>query len=823
MQTVLSDLKFAMRMLVKNPGFAAVAIVSLALGIGANTAIFSLIDSVMLRMLPVAHPEQLMSVNTNAVQMGSVRISMSISNAAVKEMQARATSIAGVTSSKLERKLNVGVDGQADLTAGIFVSGNYYSVMGLPAVLGRSIAPSDDTPDGRVAMLGFGYWEKRFGGDPGVVGRAITVNNVPFTIIGVTPREFYGLSSDYPAQIMLPSQTEAQVKEGHISSDPLKADDGAGDVIVRMKPGVDNRQVTAELTGFFRQTMLAAAGSDQEQIASIQKSSIELSPASQGFSSARNRFSEPLKVLMVVVAMVMLIACANVANLLLAKASARQREIAIRLSLGSSRGRLVRQLLTESLLLAVLGGALGMLFSAWARDGIIYLAGAQAAAIPDGWNWRVLGFTAAICFLNALIFGIAPALRATNIDFAQALKAGRAGRVGRLPLARVLVAAQVSLSLTLLVGAGLFLGTFRNLDNIDLGYDRDHALMMTVDPALAGYKGVQAREIYGLILKHVGGIHGVRSVSLMRARLMSGNVNMNGVFVPGYTLQKGEDPRSLWAISNQVGAGFFAVSGMHLAAGRDFSERDNAGAPKVVAINQAMAQHFFGDKDPIGQHIAWDRKEQPMTVIAVVRDFKSFGVREGKQDVIFSPYLQSEAQSSSTILVRTSVPPTRVASDVRAAIRAVDPKIPQYDVMTMEQQVEKSLSQQRLLAVLASAFGLLALGLAAIGLYGVLSYGVTQRTGEIGLRMALGAKRSSILQLILSETARLVAIGLAIGIGVAIGGGRAIKSMLYGVTPADGWSIGIAVAILASVALLAGFLPARRASRVDPMVALRHE
>ena len=813
-------------MLLKSPGFAAVAIISLALGIGTNTAIFSLIDAVMLRMLPVSHPEQLMFVNTNSVQSGSVRVSRNISNAALKQMQDRAKSVTGVAATQDHAgKLNVQVNGQSELASGNFVSGNYCSLLGVPAILGRTLGMDEDRPDGRVALLSFAYWQKRFGGDPGAIGRRITVNSVPFTIIGVTPREFYGVSADYPAEIMMPSETMPQVSAGRTSSEVPKESDGAGDVIVRLKPGVTISAAGSELSGIFRQAELEHAGADAQEIASIQRSSVELAPASRGLSSARNRFSEPLKVLMVVVALVMLIACANIANLLLAKASARQREIAIRLSLGSTRWRLVRQLLTESLLLAVMGGLLGIGLAAWARDGIVYFASTQSGAtIPGAWNLRVLGFTSAICLANALLFGIAPALRATGIDFATALKSGRSSRMsGRLPLARVLVAAQVALSLTLLVGAALFLGTFRNLDRADLGYDRDHELLVTIDPALAGYKGPQSQEIYRQVLERVAGIPGVRAASLMESRLMSGSVMMTGVFVPGYTLQKGEDPQNLWVISNQVGPGFAGISGIHLMAGRDFSERDNASAPKVAVINETMARHFFGDKDPIGGQIARGRKSPPMTIVGVVRDFKNFGIQEGKQDVMFMPYLQAESVTSATILVRTALDPARVAPDVRAAIRAVDATLPQYDVITMDRQVENTLSQERLLAILASAFGGLALGLAAIGLYGVLSYGVTQRTGEIGVRMALGSQPSGIVKMILGETGRLVLIGMAIGIGVAIAGGRAIKSMLYGVTPAEPWSLGMAVAILGSVALIAGFLPARRASRVDPMVALRHE
>jgi predicted permease len=825
MNNLISDLRLAARVLLKSPGFTAVAIVSLALGIGANTAIFSLIDSVLLRMLPVSHPEQLLFVSTNAVQAGGIRISQSITNAALKQMQERAKTVAGLASDHIGKKLSVGVNGQAELTSGHFVSGNYTSLLGVPAILGRTIGSDDDRPDGRVAMISFAYWQRRFEGNPGIIGRAITVNSVPFTVIGITPREFFGMTPGFPVDIMLPASTQPQVLESRLSGAFPKPTDAAGDIIARVNNGLPTREIANELGGIFRQVALDSVGSDPQQRASIEKSWIELTPAGQGFAHTRDQFSEPLKVLMVVAAIVMLIACANIANLLLVKASARQREIAIRLSLGSTRGRLVRQLLTESLLLALLGGLFGILFAMWVRDGIVYLAGSQTgAAIPSGWNLRVLGFTAAICLLNALLFGIAPALRATRIDFAEALKSGRSGRMaGRLPLARVLVAAQVSLSLALLVGAALFLETFRNLDRIDLGYDRDHALLVTLDPSLAGYKGVAANRVYDQILERVGSISGVRFVSLMQSRLMTGEIMMNTIFVPGYTPQKGEDPRRIWVISNQVGPRFFAISGMRLAAGRDFSEHDNAGAPKVAVINQTMARHFFGDKDPIGRRIAWDRNEPPMIVAGVIRDVKIFGVRESSQDAIFTPYLQAESIGSATLVVRTAVDPVRVAGDVRAAIRSVDPKLPQYDLMTMDKQAADALSQQRTLALLASAFGLLALGLAAIGLYGVLSYGVAQRTGEIGIRMALGAQRAGILRLILGETARLVLIGIAFGIGIEIAGGRVIKGMFYGVTPTDARSIGAAVVILAATALVAGFLPARRASRVDPMVALRHE
>lgn len=817
------DLRYALRGLRGSPGFTSVAVLSLALGIGANTAIFGLIDAVLLRMLPVSHPEELMSVWTKGVQIGGIQVSSAITNAALREMQERSTTVAGLCASRGESRLNAAWKGQAGLVSGEFVSGNYFQVLGVPALVGRTFGPQDDHPDGRLAVLSFGYWQRRFGGDLGVVGQSISINNVPFTIVAVTPHEFYGTSFDSEAEVMLPEATMPQVEAGRVSSTAPKPTEAAGNVLVRINPRVPLSRAAAELTTIFQQAGLQTASSDPRERENIRKSWVVLDPASHGFGLIRNRFSEPLKVLMAVVAIVMLIACANIANLLLAKGRARQRETAIRLSLGSSRWRLVRQLLTESLLLSFLGGILGALFAIWARNAIVYLSGAGAAISP-GWNLRVLAFTAGVCVLNAVLFGIAPALRATRVDVAEALRAVRTGRdAGRLPLARVLVVAQVSLSLALLVGSALFLGTFRNLDRIDVGYNRDRTLLVDLDPSLAGYHGAAAKEIYRRIIERAAHISGVQAVSQMQGRLMTGSIMMSSIFVPGYTLRKGEDPANLWVMSNQVGPGFFETSGMRLTQGRDFSEKDNPGTPKVAIVNQAMAEHFFGSRNPIGERLAWDRKEPPMTIVGVMRDIKVMGVRDGKQDLILTPSLQSDSAGSGTLVIRTAGDPAQVVSGMRAAIRSIDPALPVFDVMTMDKQVEASLSQQKLLAVLASLFAALALGLAAIGLYGILSYGVAGRASEIGVRMALGARPRNILRLILGETAWLVAIGIAVGLGIALAGAKAVRSMLYGVSLTDIWPLASAILVLSIAALTAGFLPARRASRVDPMAALRDE
>ncbi|HWZ31040.1 MAG TPA: ABC transporter permease [Bryobacteraceae bacterium] len=819
----MHDLRFALRKLRKNPAFALVAILSLALGTGANTAIFSLIDAVMLRMLPVSHPEQLVFVNTNAVQMGSVRVSESIRVASLDYIAQHATNLSGIAASQLDGKIGIGVDGQTDRAAASFVSPAYYSVLGVNPLMGRTLTADDAQPGGRVAVLSYAYWQRRMGGSPTVLGRQITVNSVPFVIVGVTPREFYGVSADDSSDITVPFATLPQVTAGKISSESPKLDDATGLVFARLKNGVTLQQAAAELTPLLRQSLLQSGGETPARFQAVSKLRVDLTPGSQGLSHVRNRFSEPLKVLMAVVAIVLLIACANIANLLLAKSSARQREIAIRMSLGSSRWRLVRQLLTESLLLAIGGGALGLLFAVWARDAIV-----RAAAVPDipfTWDLRVIGFTAGVCLLNALLFGTMPALRATSFDFATALKSSRTGRTaGRLTLGRVLVAAQVALSLALLVGAGLFLGTFRNLDRVDLGYARKDALLIAVDPHLAGYRGVRIAEFYKQALDRVATAPGVRSVSLMRDRLMSGNITMSGVFVPGYTPKNGEDPQHIWVISNSVGSGFFQTAGMQFLNGRDFTDQDNEHGTKVAVVNETMARHFFDTPNAVGRQVSEGPGEPAIEIVGVVRDLKYFGVREGKQDVMFTPAGQyADAPNHATLLIRTTAEPSIVVSTVRAAIRAIDPALPVYDVITVDQQVEKTLVLQRLLAILSVFFGALALTLAAIGLYGVLSYGIAQRTGEIGIRMALGARPAMVLRMILGETARVVLAGVLVGIALALSGARLVRSMLFGVTPADATSLTAAAVLLLAAALVAAFLPARRASHVDPMVALRHE
>ncbi len=821
-ESVMQDIRYAIRTMGRSPAFSATVVATLALGIGANTAIFSLVDAVLLRMLPVMRPEQLYFLETSAVQVGSVSVSRAIENAQFQQVQARATKVAAFGAFMLYPRLQVGVDGQTELASAHLVSGTYFRALGVQPILGRALGAGDDNSTGRVVVLSYGYWRRRFGGDPAVVGRPITINSVPFTIAGVAPRDFHGLTPDPRMDLLLPIGTKPQVDDAAISSKEQKPDDMAGITFARLGDTVPPAAAAAELSVLLRQ---ATTSSD----AALQNRAVTLTPASRGMSGIRGQFSEPLRILMVVVALVMLIACANIANLLLARGSAREREIAIRMSLGSSRWRLIRQLLTESLLLALCGALAGIPVAMWARAGIVYLAlkSDTADSLPLEWNFRLIAFTVAMAVVTGLLFGIAPALRATGLRYTETLRGGlrggRTGRgLGRIPLGRILVAGQVALSLALVVGAALFLSTFRNLDRTNVGYDRDHSLLLTVDPSLAGYTDERASALFGQILERLHSVQGVRSASVMQTTMLAGQMMLRSFVRPGYALQPGEDDKNFWVISNPVGPHFLKTAGVHLVTGRDFEEGDNQRAPKVTVINEAMARHFFAGRNPIGQHINSAYSKDSFEIIGIIRDIKYVGLRPDKQEVMLMPIAQLPA-NTATLLVRTAGEPLAMLPAVRAVISEVDAKLPIYDVTTMEQQVQASMAKERMLATLATLFGVLALALSAIGLYGVLSYGVVQRTGEIGIRMALGARRGNIIRLVLGDTALVLIAGIAAGIGLALAGGRLIQSMLFGVSATDAISMIGAACILAAVATLAGYLPARRACRVDPMVALRHE
>ena len=832
LETTIQDVRYSLRSLRKSPAFALVAILSLALGTGANTAIFSLIDSILLNSLPVKDPQQLVFVRTNRTKVGNFMLSTTLFNRDVEQMERQARLFDGIASYDDFDRANVSIRGHAELARAEFVSGTYFSVLGVPAQIGRTLVPEDDLPSGNStagwpAVISDGYWRRRFGGEAGVIGQTIAVNTIPFLIVGVMPRDFDGLSVEQRPDVVMPLMMHDQVISGSASAGFPGPTDPAGEVVARLQPAIPQSKAAAELTLIYQQTELAQGNlstTDREKIA---KQFIEFDSAARGSSMLRQRFSDPLWALMAAVALVMLLACANIAGLLLAKASTRQKEIAVRLSLGSSRRRLIRQLLTESLILSFFGCAAGAGFAIIARKVTLELGHGSAAGLSLHWDIRLLIFLAAVCVLNALMFGLIPAWRAAKVDPNTVLKSAQATQYSaRLPFGRVLVGAQLAISLVLVAGAALFIGTLRNLYQVDLGFDSENLLMGTMDPRLAGLNEARVANVYQQVLEDVKRLPSIDSVTLMNNRLFSGRAHLSSAKVVGYVPEKGENPSNSFIVTYGVGPHFFETLRMPLGEGRDFSEADKEGAPAVVVINEAMAKHYFRDKDPIGQKVTFGSATKTAEIVGVARNAHYFAVYDEKQEVIFTPLLQSqiaEFGSEETIIARTKTDPERNANDVRSVVRRIDSNLPLFDVTTMKEQVAGDLSTPRLMATLSSFFGLLALALSAIGLYGVLAYGVTRRTAEIGIRMALGADRASILKMIVGETTWVVATGIVAGLGLAWTTSRLIQSLLYGLTGHDVRVLTVSSAILAAVALVAAALPARRAVHVDPMVALRYE
>jgi len=841
-ETTLQDIRYAVRSLRKSPGFTAVAVISLALGMGANAAIFSLIDSILLSSLRVKDPQQLVFVRTNREKFGNFQVSRTILYRDIEPMRKQATQVAGIASFQSDDRLSVAVSGHSEIASGDFVSGNYFEVLGVPSQIGRTIIPADDresgnTGDGWAAMISDGYWQRRFGRNPGAVGQRITINTIPFVILGIMPPDFSGLSLEEPADVVMPVITRAQVAAGSISAAFPKPEDTPGQMIARIGSGVSPSKAAAELSVIFRNVELSEAKLSQAERNAISGRSIEFDSAAHGSSYLRQRFSEPLEVLMVVVVLVMLIACANIATLLLAKASVRQKEIAIRLSLGSSRPRIIRQLLTECMILAVWGCLLGIAFAMFAREITLQLSAGSSAQVPSlsmPWDFRLIGFLAGVCVLNAMLFGIVPALRTTSVDPNEVLKNAQSNnQTARLPFGRTLIASQLALSLTLIAGSGLFLATLRNLYDIDLGFNTDNMLIASLDPGLIGFDGPRIRSVYERLLRDLQSLPSVRSASLMNDPLLTGRAHLSDVMVPGYVPKSEEERSNRWTLAYDVGPRYFETVGMTLIGGRDFTEADGDHAP-VAIVNETFAKHYFGEQNPIGQKLwlsstfksqkAGDKGEAE--IIGIARNAHYFSVQDEHQEGIFVPAFQlrdDQLGSRQTVVVRTRQKPEQVANDIRAVVRRIDPNIPLFDVRSMKTQLDRSLSRPRLMAVLSSFFGFLALALSAIGLYGVLAYGVNKRTGEIGIRMALGATRNTILKLVLGETARLLGIGVSAGLALAWACSRLAKSLLYGLSPHDGRVFALAALLLIVVAMLAAFQPARRAVRVDPMVALRYE
>jgi predicted permease len=868
MGSLMQDLRYGARMLSKSKAVTAVAVLSLALGIGANTAIFSLVDEVLLKTLPVRNPHELVLFNwlsgpTFMAQSISgtldrdkptgLSTSTSFSTDTFNRFREQAQTLTDIFAFAEMDRLNVNVDGQAEIAGGQIVSGEYYPALGVSAAIGRPITQDDDQPSAHpVAVLSHRYWNRRFGKDPQVLGKTIEINGVVFTIVGVAPRGFDGtLQVGSSPDLTIPLAMEPRISAGKsMLEDPsvwwLQ-------IMGRLKPGATMAQTSASLESIFQQSATdgyqaaiarKAAEDDRhfhlslraDALPSTQESkkpdipTLRAGSGSQGLTDARKEYRLSLGILMAVVGLVLLIACANVATLLMSRASARRREIAVRLALGASRARLIRQLLTESVLLSVLGGALGCLLAYWGKDSLLSLRpwGGSELQLDLTIDLHVLGFTAAVSLLTGILFGLAPAFRATRTDLTAALKDNGRGVIGgRFGLSKALVIAQVAMSLLLLIGAGLFIRTLQNLHSVGLGFNPQHLLLFRVDPGLSGYKKDQISPLYDRMVEQIEAVPGVARVTISRHALLSGSASIDMAFVEGEPAPEGE-PTSMSDMTwlQRVRANFFQTMEIPIVMGREFSPQDDQHAPKVAVINQAMARKHFGDDNPIGKRLGFDGPEHAgeIEIVGVAGDAKYHSVRSKTPYTVYLPYSQDpKSLGGMTFEVRTAGDPAALTPLIREAVHKVDANLPMFGVKTQLQQAEDSVSGERLFATLSSIFGALATLLACIGLYGVMSFAVARRTNEIGIRMALGAKAADVVRMIVRETMVLVFIGVVIGLGAAIGVTRFIGSMLFGLSPTDPLTISVGVVLMLAGAALAGYVPARRASRVAPVIALRCE
>jgi predicted permease len=818
MRDLLQDTRYGFRMLVKTPGLTAAAIISLALGIGANTAIFSLINTVLLKLLPVVQPEQLYFIQNVGPRRPSGGAPPYPCFERLRDQNRFFTGLAAFTS----RDLRVRVDGEREEVKAQLVSGNYFSLLGINPLLGRALSPIDDSvpakggPDGYVAVISYNYWTRRFGRNPAVVGKVVQIGNDAVTIVGVTPPEFYGLTPGAEVDISLPMMFQGASSLAEKNSWWFKA-------VGRLKPGASVEPAQAELDAIFQPFMNETSVSAEARRDNFAR--IELAPAGKGLDTLRRQFSRPLQTLMVIVALVLLIACVNVANLLLARAVGRRKEFAVRLALGAGRLRLLRQMLTESLLLVSLGGLLGLLFALW---GVSFLTsffanGTDRLSINAPLDYRVLLFTAGVSLLTGLLFGLAPALQATRTEATPALK-DSGGTSTRSRFGKTLVAAQVALSLLLLVGAGLFLQTLHNLRNVDAGFRHDGVVTMRVNPAVTANQEAQLVNRWSEILSRVERLPGVRSASLSTLTPLDGKDRSVLVDVAGFT-PRGEPDKDIRL--NQVSPGFFRTFGIDLLQGRSFAEGDNETALKVAILNETAARFYFGDHNPIGGVLSFKpgpKRAVQYQVVGVVRDSRSVSLREADTRVVYLPRMQALDQLGQLMLaVRSEGRSTDLVNDIRNELHATGPDILLTDIVTLNEHIDQSLLQERLVATLSLFFGLLALLLSGTGLYGVMAYNVARRRREIGIRMALGAQHSNVIGMVLREAVFVVLIGVAIGLVAAFATTRFISSLLFGIEPNDPATVTFAAIVLICAAALAAYLPARRATRIDPLHALRCE
>lgn len=829
LETCLQDIRYAFRQLLKSPVLLAVAVLSLALGIGANTAIFTLIKAVMLQLLPVRDPASLVLFSddiSDGVTRGGL-IGGAVSYPFYRDLRAHNDSFQDLCAFRQgEDDVTMHVTGEPDASLGFtsvhLVSGNYFAVLGVRAAAGRLLRDSDDSPaSAPVAVLSYAFWDSRFHLDPRILGNTVILNGTAFTVAGVAHASFFGERIRKAPDFWLPLSFQPQIMPRDLPM-PQATDVYWLNCMGRLKSGITLAAAQAGVNANLHSFYLAQAGEHltaeaRRQIEGVQ---IALKPGGSGISGLRYMYAKPLRVLMAVVALVLLIACANLATLLLARASARSPEFLCRLALGASRARLFRQFLTESILLALIGGLAGTLFAWWSVKTLALLLRFSPVVKADP-DLTVLAFTLLLSIAAGILFGVIPGWKFSRLDLSAGNTSSMAGRARRMGGTRTLITVQIALSLCLLTGAGLLTHSLAALERQDAGFTRDRIFLVRTDAALANYQPAQYAALYRDIGDRIRQLPGIQSAALARFSPISGYSSSGNFSIQGYR-PPAKKQMDVWYLS--AGAQFFETLKVPLLLGRTIEERDTASSTSVAVVNQTFVNEYFTGTNPIGQHIEHGSpfKAPGSEIVGVVSDSKFFDLREKPKPMVFYPISQ-KTTSSFELVVRTAADPNGIAAEVRSALKQINSRLPILGAQTLNDQIEKSLEQQKMITSLCVIFGLLALVLASIGIYGTLAYSVAGRTAEIGIRMAVGARKSHVVSLVLRDLFFTILAGLLLGLPFALAATRSLESFLFGVKPLDPLALAAAILLIAALSLLAGYLPARRATKIDPIRALRHE
>ncbi|MGC1416113.1 MAG: ABC transporter permease [Candidatus Acidiferrum sp.] len=836
MQNLWNDVRFGLRMLAKSPGFTAIAVLTLALGIGANTAIFSLMNQILLRQLPIKNPGELVILRAPGPQTGRVSSdgdsAESFSYPMYKGLRDQNSVFSGILA-RFTFSASVASHGQTDRASGELVSGNYFDVLGVQPAVGRVFTQDDDRVPGAqpVVVLSNSYWKRRFGGDPSVLNKVLLINNVEMTVVGVSQAGFFGVQVGQSPDFFVPMMMTPQMTLNANSLDNWN--DYWMKVLARRKPGVSQKQAQAGIASEYRplleeQLPQIKSGWNEKKRQQFLDKKILLSSGARGRTILQRDAGGPIIALFVMVALVLLIACTNVANLLLARGASRQREFAIRTAMGASRGRMIRQLLAESLLCAFGGGALGLLLGTWLMKILTPLVASNVGVhgLTERLDPGVLSFAIGATLFSGVFFGLIPAWRVTRLGVSDVIKdqgSTSSASVSHVGFRKFLVAGQVAFTVLLLAGAGLFVRSLWNLQKQDLGLNPDHVITFSIEPPLNGYDTPKSIALIDQLRGRIAALPGVRSVGTGDVPTLTGDSNSRNITAEGGP-QLAEDLNDVNYES--VSPGYFSTLGVPLLAGRELTEADVPTAPKVAIASESMVKRFFPGRNPLGLHFAFgggNKVKPDIEIVGVVKDVKQAHVSGALQPYVYVPYAQQPNLEAMTFYVRSTQDPLLLGSALQGEVRQMDPNLPVYDLKTMDRVVDEDLFSARIVAVLSAAFAGLAGLLAALGIYGVLAYVVVQRTREIGIRMALGAVASQVRLLIIKEVGLMVLVGVAIGLPAAYGLARLSESLLYGVHAGDPAVYAAGLALIALIALAACFLPARRATRVDPLVALRYE